>query len=69
MQNTEEQTVYYAGVTAKKEQLISSGGRVFLVTSRGTNLADAQQKAYAYLSQYDLSQFFYRKDIGFKALK
>lgn len=69
MQNTEEQTVYYAGVTAKKEQLISSGGRVFLVTSQGTNLADAQQKAYAYLSRYDLSQFFYRKDIGFKALK
>lgn len=69
MQNTEEQTVYYAGVTAKKEQLVSSGGRVFLVTSLGTNLADAQQKAYAYLNQYDLSQFFYRKEIGFKALK
>lgn len=69
MVNTEEQTVYYAGVTAKKEQLVSSGGRVFLVTSQGTNLADAQQKAYAYLNQYDLSQFFYRKDIGFKALK
>lgn len=69
MQNTEEQTVYYAGVTAKKEQLVSSGGRVFLVTSQGTNLADAQQKAYAYLNQYDLSQFFYRKEIGFKALK
>ena len=69
MVNTEEQTVYYAGVTAKKEQLVSSGGRVFLVTSKGTNLADAQQKAYAYLNQYDLSQFFYRKDIGFKALK
>ncbi|WP_171332667.1 phosphoribosylamine--glycine ligase [Enterococcus cecorum] len=69
MQNTEEQTVYYAGVTAKKEQLVSSGGRVFLVTSQGTNLADAQQKAYAYLNKYDLSQFFYRKDIGFKALK
>lgn len=69
MQNTEEQTVYYAGVTAKKERLVSSGGRVFLVTSQGTNLADAQQKAYTYLNQYDLSQFFYRKDIGFKALK
>ena len=69
MQNTEEQTVYYAGVTTKEKQLVSSGGRVFLVTSQGTNLADAQQKAYAYLNQYDLSQFFYRKDIGFKALK
>lgn len=69
MQNTEEQTVYYAGVTTKKEQMVSSGGRVFLVTSQGTNLVDAQQKAYAYLNQYDLSQFFYRKDIGFKALK
>ncbi|WP_300122369.1 phosphoribosylamine--glycine ligase [uncultured Enterococcus sp.] len=69
IQNTEEQTVYYAGVTAKKEQLVSSGGRVFLVTSQGDDLADAQQKAYAYLNQYDLSQFFYRKDIGFKALK
>lgn len=69
MQNTEEQTVYYAGVTAKKEQLVSSGGRVFLVTSQGNNLADAQQKAYDYLNRYDLSQFFYRKDIGFKALK
>ena len=69
MLNTEEQTVYYAGVTAKKEQLVSSGGRVFLVTSQGNNLADAQQKAYEYLNRYDLSQFFYRKDIGFKALK
>lgn len=69
MQNTEEQTVYYAGVAAEKEQMVSSGGRVFLVTSQGTNLADAQQKAYDYLNRYDLSQFFYRKDIGFKALK
>lgn len=69
MQNTEEQTVYYAGVTTKEEQLVSSGGRVFLVTSQGNNLADAQQKAYEYLNRYDLSQFFYRKDIGFKALK
>lgn len=69
MQNTDEQTVYYAGVTVKEEQLVSNGGRVFLVTSQGINLADAQQKAYEYLNQYDLSRFFYRKDIGFKALK
>ncbi|EOH88162.1 phosphoribosylamine-glycine ligase [Enterococcus asini ATCC 700915] len=62
-------SVYYAGVAEKDGQLVASGGRIFLVEAKGDTLADAREKVYGALDGVDLSQMFYRKDIGAKALK
>lgn len=62
-------SVYYAGVAEKDGQLVTSGGRIFLVEAEGDTLADAREKVYGALDGVDLPQMFYRKDIGAKALK
>lgn len=62
-------SVYYAGVAEKDGQLVTSGGRIFLVEAKGDTLADAREKVYGALDGVDLPQMFYRKDIGAKALK
>ncbi len=58
----------YSGVKEKNHQLLSSGGRIFLVGASGKNLEEARQKVYAYLNRQQLKNTFYRKDIGFKGL-
>ncbi|MFV0558535.1 MAG: phosphoribosylamine--glycine ligase [Enterococcus sp.] len=61
--------VFYAGVSGSKERLIASGGRVFLVEASGDSLKEAQEQVYQELSNHSLDNFFYRRDIGSKALK
>ncbi|MFR0554319.1 phosphoribosylamine--glycine ligase [Loigolactobacillus coryniformis subsp. coryniformis] len=61
-------TVYYAGVAAKKQHLVSAGGRVFLVSTQAADVRTAQQKIYAALDQLPLVDFNYRHDIGWHAL-
>ncbi|MFT8704291.1 phosphoribosylamine--glycine ligase [Bifidobacterium aquikefiricola] len=63
--------VYYAGVSGDadgKGELIASSGRVLLVETKGTDIADAQKKVYAVLDAIDTTGLFYRHDIGSKAL-
>ncbi|HJF19421.1 MAG TPA: phosphoribosylamine--glycine ligase [Enterococcus columbae] len=67
--NTDIQQVYYAGVKEQQNQLYSNGGRVFLVSAQGKNLEEAQKNVYDYLNKQQLNEFYYRKDIGFKAFK
>ncbi|MFC4771705.1 phosphoribosylamine--glycine ligase [Enterococcus hermanniensis] len=64
----QETKVYYAGVSADKNRLIASGGRVFSVVTEADSLAEAQLKAYQKLAEVDTANYFYRKDIGTKAL-
>ena len=67
--NTDIQQIYYAGVKEQQNQLYSNGGRVFLVSAQGKNLEEAQKNVYDYLNKQQLNEFYYRKDIGFKAFK
>ena len=61
--------VYYAGVSGDKQQLFSSGGRVFTIVDHAETLQAAQDKVYGELAKSDLSEFYYRKDIGFRDLE
>lgn len=62
-------TVDYAGVSlGQNGELVSDGGRVYLVKASGATLQEAQQKVYASLVGADTGGTFYRKDIGNKAL-
>ncbi|MEM7179489.1 MAG: phosphoribosylamine--glycine ligase [Spirochaetota bacterium] len=65
----EEVVVFHAGTKQEQGQLVSSGGRILGITSRGKNLAESLQKNYSYLQLLPKKNTFYRKDIGYRALK
>lgn len=66
--NLENADVYYAGVAEKNGQLVSDGGRIFLIEAKGATLEDAQEKTYQALAEHEMQAIFYRKDIGDKGL-
>lgn len=59
-----QKLVYYAGVNGEAPALRSTGGRILMMTSSGTNLAEAREKAYQQLNQFKIEDTFYRHDIG-----
>ena len=60
--------VFQAGTAAKNETIVTSGGRVLGITSRGNSIEDAVEKAYKGVNEISWDGAFYRKDIAFKAL-
>lgn len=64
-QNQDDVRIYYSGVAEHYEgQLVSTGGRVFLVGGMGNTLQQAQERAYGFLAQHSMAGLFYRKDIA-----
>ncbi len=67
--------VFHAGTqtpkpgAAAKGEVLTSGGRVLCVTALGSNLKEAQQRAYEVVSGIQFAGAQYRRDIGFRALK
>ncbi|NRB03128.1 MAG: phosphoribosylamine--glycine ligase [Rhodobacteraceae bacterium] len=61
--------VFHAGTTAKGGAVLATGGRVLNVTARGDTLTDAATRAYAMVDQIDWPGGFFRRDIGWRALK
>ena len=65
-----ELNVYYAGVTENEaNHLVSSGGRVYLLSESGKDIASTQKSLYDKLDKLDNQGLFYRHDIGSKAVK
>jgi phosphoribosylamine--glycine ligase len=64
-----EAIVFHAGTAEKNGHIITQGGRVLCVTSLGKDVKEAQDKAYAAVAKITWDNAYYRKDIGFKALK
>lgn len=60
--------VYYSGVAEAEGKLVSAGGRVFIMVGKGKTIAEAQAFIYKDLAQLDLTEYHYRKDIGFKGI-
>ncbi|RGI32307.1 phosphoribosylamine--glycine ligase [Melissococcus sp. OM08-11BH] len=59
-----EVNLFFAGVAKKNDSLVSNGGRVFMAESSGATLEEARQKVYGWLSEQQLTDFYYRTDIG-----
>ncbi|MGT2772397.1 phosphoribosylamine--glycine ligase [Streptococcus marimammalium] len=59
---------YFAGVTNKDNHLVSSGGRVYMLVTTQNTVKEAQDVIYHALEKENTEGFFYRKDIGSKAL-
>lgn len=62
-------TVFHAGTRMTGQGLVTAGGRVLGVTSRGESLRAAIDNCYAAVSKIRFEGMHYRKDIGFKGLK
>lgn len=66
----DEVTVFQAGTDTDSDgKLIAVGGRVLGVTATGAGLKQAIDRAYQGVGAIDWPQGFYRKDIGWRALK
>lgn len=62
-------SVFHAGTEYTEEHaLVSNGGRVLLVTAKGDDLQKAFDQVYDEMNKLQSSDFFYRSDIGSKAL-
>ena len=61
--------IFHAGTYEKNNKIYSNGGRVLNVTSLSKNLVDARTNSLKILDKINWVDGFYRKDIGWKAIK
>jgi phosphoribosylamine--glycine ligase len=61
--------VFLAGVEAKDGGLVTSGGRVLTVCSRGKDLAEARSQAYGAIAGIRFEGMHFRRDIGARGLR
>lgn len=63
-------TVYYSGVKHnERDELVADGGRVLMVVTKGQTIQEAQITICQELAKYDLSQYHYREDIGYRGIE
>ena len=61
--------IFHAGTKRDGERLLADGGRVLNIVGAGATLKEARACAYAAIKRIDWPQGFYRRDIGWRALK
>ncbi|KAL2231390.1 UNVERIFIED_CONTAM: Phosphoribosylamine--glycine ligase, chloroplastic [Sesamum indicum] len=62
--------VFHAGTTLDSDgNYIASGGRVLGITAKGVDLEEARDRAYLAVEQVNWPGGFYRRDIGWRALR
>ncbi|MEA1051644.1 phosphoribosylamine--glycine ligase [Lamprobacter modestohalophilus] len=64
-----EAKVFHAGTKRDGERTLTNGGRVLCVTALGADVGAAAAKAYALAERIQFEGAFYRRDIGYRALK
>lgn len=60
--------VYFAGVSEEESQLVSDGGRIYLVETSANTMEEAQNAVYKILESVETTGCVYRTDIGNNAL-
>lgn len=63
-----EVKVFHAGTKPEGDRVLTSGGRVLCVSALGSNVKDAQQKAYARAREIQWPGVTLRNDIGYRAI-
>ena len=61
--------VFHCGTAEKDGKVVTAGGRVLGVSATGKSIRSAIFNAYYGVKQISFEKMFYRKDIGFKALR
>ena len=67
--NIDDVEIFHAGTKTKNNKIVTSGGRVLNINGYGKNLVDAKEKAFSLVKKINWSGCYYRKDIGWRALK
>lgn len=66
---SKETLVFHAGTKLENGEFVTNGGRVLLVAEKAENLRVAQQRVYEKMKKLDAPGTFYRKDIGYRAIR
>ncbi len=69
LDSVRDSIVFHAGTGESGGRIVTSGGRVLSVTSRGETLEEALEKSYRTISGIGFEGVNYRKDIGFDLKK
>jgi phosphoribosylamine--glycine ligase len=69
--NTQDNVkIFHAGTVRSSDgELLANGGRVLGITALGTDISSAQANAYQAISKINWPEGFYRRDIGWRAIK
>ncbi len=59
-------TIFHAGTTVINNQLVSNGGRVLNITSKGQNFLNIKKIIYKIIKKINWKYGFVRKDIGWR---
>jgi phosphoribosylamine--glycine ligase len=57
--------VFHAGTKISGNQIVTSGGRVLAISSRGRTLQEALEGSYRNAEQVSFDNIYFRTDIGF----
>lgn len=68
LKNLQGVEVVHAGTQETLEGFAGNGGRVILVSAKGESVKTAQKKVYEELEKLEWHGFFYRTDIGWRAI-
>ena len=60
--------IYHAGTKIINKEFFAIGGRVLNITSTGENYLKIRNKILKILKKFDLKNFFFRRDIGWKVI-
>ncbi len=61
--------VFHSGTEVKDGKILAKGGRVLCVTALGSDLEEAQKKAYAAMGKIQMNNGYYRSDIALKGIE
>ena len=65
----EHSKVFHAGTTLDKKDIVTNGGRVLCAVALGKNVTEAAANAYEITEKINWKGAFYRRDIGYRAIK
>ena len=68
-EDDDDVTVFHAGTSLKRQQLLTSGGRVLGVTAIGETFDGAISKVYKAVDRIEFENSYYRRDIGYRIRK
>ena len=60
--------IFHAGTALQDNQVVTAGGRVLCVTSLGSTVSEAQNRAYKMIASVNWENMYYRTDIGYRAI-
>ncbi len=61
---TNETLIFHSGTKLKEQTILTSGGRVFALTSFGESITEAVNKSFVQAEKIQYQNKYYRKDIG-----